>query len=179
MAQFFNIHADNPQPRLIQQAVDILKRGGVIVYPTDSCYALGCHIGDKEAAMRLLWQWVERYGIPRALYTDRKTVYITDREPTVKGQLVDARNRPMPRERIYLGGAELPPSTSVLAETRTDMEGRFRFDNVPPRRAWWFTLPAHADLRSPPLNCDGPGEHRVRLRLKNPGNLELESNAEK
>lgn len=54
MAQFFNIHADNPQPRLIQQAVDILKRGGVIVYPTDSCYALGCRIGDKEAAMRLL-----------------------------------------------------------------------------------------------------------------------------
>ncbi|MDO9635464.1 MAG: Sua5/YciO/YrdC/YwlC family protein, partial [Thiobacillus sp.] len=54
MAQFFNIHADNPQPRLIQQAVDILKRGGVIVYPTDSCYALGCHVGDKEAAMRLL-----------------------------------------------------------------------------------------------------------------------------
>ena len=45
---------DNPQPRLIQQAADILKRGGVIVYPTDSCYALGCHIGDKEAAMRLL-----------------------------------------------------------------------------------------------------------------------------
>lgn len=54
MAQFFSIHAENPQPRLIQQAVEILRRGGVIVYPTDSCYALGCRIGDKEAAMRLL-----------------------------------------------------------------------------------------------------------------------------
>lgn len=54
MAQFFNIHADNPQLRLIQQAVDIIKRGGVIVYPTDSCYALGCKIGDKEAATKLL-----------------------------------------------------------------------------------------------------------------------------
>ena len=54
MAQFFNIHVDNPQLRLIQQAVDILKRGGVIVYPTDSCYALGCQIGNKEAAVRLL-----------------------------------------------------------------------------------------------------------------------------
>jgi len=54
MAQFFNIHHDNPQPRLINQTVEILKRGGVIVYPTDSCYALGCKIGDKEAAMRLL-----------------------------------------------------------------------------------------------------------------------------
>ena len=54
MSQFFNIHPDNPQPRLIQQAVNILKQGGVIVYPTDSCYALGCQIGDKEAAVRLL-----------------------------------------------------------------------------------------------------------------------------
>ncbi len=54
MSLFFSIHPDNPQPRLIQQAVEVLRRGGVIVYPTDSCYALGCHIGDKDAAMRLL-----------------------------------------------------------------------------------------------------------------------------
>ena len=54
MAQFFNIHVDNPQLRLVQQAVDILKRGGVIVYPTDSCYALGCQVGNKAAAVRLL-----------------------------------------------------------------------------------------------------------------------------
>lgn len=54
MSQFFSIHPDNPQTRLIQQAVQILRKGGVIVYPTDSCYALGCHIGDKDAAIRLL-----------------------------------------------------------------------------------------------------------------------------
>jgi len=54
MAQFFNINCDNPQQRLIQQVVQILKQGGVIVYPTDSCYALGCQVGDKEAAARLL-----------------------------------------------------------------------------------------------------------------------------
>ena len=54
MAQYFNIHPDNPQHRLIQQAAAILQGGGVIVYPTDSCYALGCRIGDKDAAMRLL-----------------------------------------------------------------------------------------------------------------------------
>src|SRR5512143_3627070 len=53
MAQFFNINADNPQSRLIQQAVEILKRGGLMVYPTDSCYALGCHIGDKGAMERM------------------------------------------------------------------------------------------------------------------------------
>jgi len=54
MSQYFNIHPDNPQHRLIQQAVQILRQGGVIVYPTDSCYALGCHIGDRDAAMKLL-----------------------------------------------------------------------------------------------------------------------------
>ncbi len=54
MSQYFNIHPRNPQLRLIQQAVQILRQGGVIVYPTDSCYALGCHVGDKDAAMRLL-----------------------------------------------------------------------------------------------------------------------------
>ena len=47
MSQFFQIHPENPQKRLINQAVDILRRGGVIVYPTDSGYALGCHLGDK------------------------------------------------------------------------------------------------------------------------------------
>ena len=53
MAQFFSIHPDNPQPRLIQQAVQLIRAGAVIVYPTDSCYALGCHIGDKSAVERL------------------------------------------------------------------------------------------------------------------------------
>lgn len=53
MAQFFTIHPDNPQERLIDQAVQVLKRGGLIVYPTDSAYALGCHIGDKMALDRI------------------------------------------------------------------------------------------------------------------------------
>ncbi len=53
MAQFFDIHPDNPQPRLIRRAVDILLDGGVIVYPTDSSYALGCQIGAKEAMERI------------------------------------------------------------------------------------------------------------------------------
>ncbi len=53
MAQYFSVHPDNPQPRLIRQAVDIIRDGGVIAYPTDSCYALGCHIGDKAAMERI------------------------------------------------------------------------------------------------------------------------------
>ena len=53
MSQYFEIHPTHPQPRLIRQAAEIVRGGGVIVYPTDSCYALGCHIGDKEAAERM------------------------------------------------------------------------------------------------------------------------------
>jgi tRNA threonylcarbamoyl adenosine modification protein (Sua5/YciO/YrdC/YwlC family) len=53
MAQYFEIHPDNPQKRLIQQAVAIIDRGGLIIYPTDSSYALGCHIGDKSAMERI------------------------------------------------------------------------------------------------------------------------------
>lgn len=49
MSQFFQIHPENPQKRLIVQACDIIRKGGLVVYPTDSGYALGCHIGDKDA----------------------------------------------------------------------------------------------------------------------------------
>ncbi len=53
MSQYFAIHPDNPQKRLISQAVAIIEKGGVIAYPTDSCYALGCHLGDKRAMERI------------------------------------------------------------------------------------------------------------------------------
>lgn len=53
MTQSFHIHPVNPQRRLIQQAVEILRRDGLIVYPTDSCYAFGWHLGDRAAAERL------------------------------------------------------------------------------------------------------------------------------
>lgn len=53
MSQFFQIHAETPQLRLVRQAVDIIRQGGVVVYPTDSAYALGCHIGDKQALERI------------------------------------------------------------------------------------------------------------------------------
>ena len=53
MAQYFEMHPTHPQARLVAQAAEVVRRGGVIVYPTDSCYALGCHIGDKDAAERL------------------------------------------------------------------------------------------------------------------------------
>lgn len=53
MSQFFQIHPETPQKRLVNQAVDIIRKGGVVVYPTDSAYAIGCHLGDKQAADRI------------------------------------------------------------------------------------------------------------------------------
>ena len=53
MSQFFVIHPDNPPLRLIKQAAALVRAGGVIAYPTDSCYALGCHLGDKGALARI------------------------------------------------------------------------------------------------------------------------------
>lgn len=54
MSQYFYIHPDNPQARLVKQAVMFIRDGAVIAYPTDSAYALGCHIGDKPAMERIV-----------------------------------------------------------------------------------------------------------------------------
>ena len=53
MSQYLQIHPHDPQPRLISRAVDIIRGGGVVVYPTDSCYALGCNVGNKAAMERV------------------------------------------------------------------------------------------------------------------------------
>ena len=53
MSQFFTLHRTHPEIRLVKRAVEIVRKGGLIAYPTDSCYALGCHIGDKAAMERI------------------------------------------------------------------------------------------------------------------------------
>ncbi|MDC8759196.1 L-threonylcarbamoyladenylate synthase [Janthinobacterium fluminis] len=53
MSQFFQIHPENPQPRLLKQAAQIIHAGGIVALPTDSCYALVCHLDDKSAVERL------------------------------------------------------------------------------------------------------------------------------
>ncbi len=53
MAQFFSVHPEQPQPRLIHQAAEILRAGGVVAFPTDAAYSLGCHLGDAEAVARI------------------------------------------------------------------------------------------------------------------------------
>ena len=52
MSEYFQIHPDNPQQRMIAKAVEIINKGGVVVYPTDSSYAIGCSLGNKKAAER-------------------------------------------------------------------------------------------------------------------------------
>lgn len=54
MSQYFEIHPDNPQARLIRQASEIIRKGGVVVYPTDSCYALGCMLDNKTALNKIV-----------------------------------------------------------------------------------------------------------------------------
>lgn len=53
MSQYFYLHPENPQARLIKQACQIIHSGGIVAVPTDSCYALVCHLDDKEAVLRL------------------------------------------------------------------------------------------------------------------------------
>ncbi len=54
MSQFFQIHPDNPQARLVKRAAELLREAAVVVYPTDSAYALGCHLGDRKALDRIM-----------------------------------------------------------------------------------------------------------------------------
>jgi len=53
VSQFYQIHPENPQLRLIHRAVEIIQKGGVVVFPTDSTYALGCHLSDRQAVERV------------------------------------------------------------------------------------------------------------------------------
>lgn len=65
MSRVVNIHPDSPQPRLLVQAAEFIRNGAVVALPTDSCYALGCHLGDKEALdrIRLIRQMDERHHL--------------------------------------------------------------------------------------------------------------------
>ena len=81
MSQFFYIHPDNPQARLINQAVEIVRKGGVIVYPTDSGYALGCKIEDKGAMERIcrIRQLPDGHNFTLMCFTESDPEEIKDR----------------------------------------------------------------------------------------------------
>jgi len=65
MARIVNIHSESPQPRLLVQAAEFIREGAIVALPTDSCYALGCHLGDKDALdrIRLIRQMDDRHHL--------------------------------------------------------------------------------------------------------------------
>jgi tRNA threonylcarbamoyl adenosine modification protein (Sua5/YciO/YrdC/YwlC family) len=83
VAKYFDVHPDNPQPRAIRQVVDIVRAGGLIAYPTDSCFALGCAVGNKDG--------MDRIRELRHL-DDRHPFTLMCRDFTQLGQLVQINN---------------------------------------------------------------------------------------
>jgi tRNA threonylcarbamoyl adenosine modification protein (Sua5/YciO/YrdC/YwlC family) len=84
MARYFDIHPANPQRRAISQVADVVRQGGVIAYPTDSCYALGCQLGNKEG--------IERIRAIRQL-DDRHHLTLVCQDFAQLGQFVQVPNR--------------------------------------------------------------------------------------
>ncbi len=127
MSQFFQIHPDNPQERLIRQAVEILRKGGVIAYPTDSGYALGCHLGDKKA--------VER--IKRIRQLDQKHNFTL-----VCGDLSDISNYAKVDNSLYrLLKAHTPGPYTFILNATTEVP---RLLLHPKRRSIGVRIPEHA-----------------------------------
>lgn len=126
MAQLFEIHPQNPQVRLIRRAAEIIREGGVIVYPTDSCYALGCHLGDKEAMQRIR-------RIRMADETHHFTLVCRDLSEIARYARVDNRQYRLLRK--YTPG----PYTFLLRATRGTPK---RLQN-PKRRTIGIRIPDH------------------------------------
>jgi tRNA threonylcarbamoyl adenosine modification protein (Sua5/YciO/YrdC/YwlC family) len=84
MARYFDIHPANPQRRAISQVADVVRQGGVIAYPTDSCYALGCQLGNKDG--------IERIRVIRQL-DDRHHLTLVCQDFAQLGQFVQVPNR--------------------------------------------------------------------------------------
>ncbi len=139
MAQYFQIHPTHPQVRLIRQAVEIVRRGGIIAYPTDSSYALGCAIGNKEAQERIR---AIRHLEPQHNFT----LVCSDLSQLALYALVDNANYRLLK--AYTPG----PYTFLLSATR---EVPRRLQN-PKRRTIGLRVPDHpiaqallAELREP------------------------------
>jgi tRNA threonylcarbamoyl adenosine modification protein (Sua5/YciO/YrdC/YwlC family) len=143
MAQYFQVHPQNPQPRLIKRAVEIVRAGGLIVYPTDSSYAIGCHIGDKSA--------MERIRRIRAL-DDRHNFTLVCRDLSEVALYARLSNSDYRILRAHTPG----PYTFILPATR---EVPRRLQN-PRRKTIGLRVPDHtiaqallAELREPLMSC--------------------------
>jgi tRNA threonylcarbamoyl adenosine modification protein (Sua5/YciO/YrdC/YwlC family) len=139
MAQFFSLHAANPQPRLIKRAADIVRGGGLIAYPTDSCYALGCAASDAKALERLrrLRGIDERHHV---------TLMCRDLSEIAKYALVDdARFRLIKRA--------TPGSYTFILRARRELPRRLLH---PRRKTIGVRIPGHAVAHALLAELDAP-----------------------
>ena len=113
MSLYFELHRVNPEPRLIRRAAEVIRAGGVIAYPTDSCYALGCHIGDKAALdrIRAIYTFLmpATRETPRRLQHDRRrTIGIRVPDHVVPRQLLAELGEPIMTSTLMLPGDDAP-----------------------------------------------------------------------
>src|ERR1700754_1221121 len=131
MSQYFEVHPDNPQPRLLKQAVQILHRGGIVAVPTDSSYALVCHLDDKAAAenLRRIRQVDDKHHL---------TLLCKDLSELANYARVDTRH-----SRLLKMGTP-GPYTFILEATK-EVPRRL---SHPSRRTIGLRVPAHAVTQS-------------------------------
>lgn len=147
--QYLSIHPDNPQPRLISQAAAIVRQGGLIVYPTDSCYAIGCQIGDKAA--------MERVRRIRKLGTDHDFTLVC-RDLSDIATYAKVGNREYRLLKLLTPG----PYTAILTASR---EVPRRLQN-PKRRTIGLRVPDHPIVR---MLLEVLGEPLMSVTLIIPG----------
>jgi tRNA threonylcarbamoyl adenosine modification protein (Sua5/YciO/YrdC/YwlC family) len=165
MAQFFVIHPTHPQARLVRRAADIVRAGGLIAYPTDSCYALGCHLDDAQALERL--RRIRGFGSKHHL-----TLMCRDLSEIAEYAIVDDA-------RFRLLKAAIPGSYTFILPARRRVPRRVAHER---RKSIGVRVPGHAvahallaELNEPLLSATLalPGEARplsdadeIRARLE-------------
>jgi tRNA threonylcarbamoyl adenosine modification protein (Sua5/YciO/YrdC/YwlC family) len=165
MAQFFVVHPTHPQARLVRRAADIVRAGGLIAYPTDSCYALGCHLDDAQALERL--RRVRGFGSKHHL-----TLMCRDLSEIAEYAMVDDA-------RYRLLKAAIPGSYTFILPARRRVPRRVAHER---RKSIGVRVPGHAvahallaELNEPLLSATLalPGEARplsdadeIRARLE-------------
>lgn len=149
MAQYFSIHPDNPQPRLVQQAAAIVRDGGVVAVPTDCCYSLVCHLGDKDAMEKLR----QIRGVD-----DRHHFTLMCEDLSSIGQYARVDNAA-----YRLLKHALPGSFTVILEGTRDLPRRLMH---PKRKTIGVRIPDHAVTRA---LIDAVGEPLLTTTLILPG----------
>ncbi|MBY5993844.1 L-threonylcarbamoyladenylate synthase [Ferrimonas balearica] len=172
MSQFFYLHPETPQSRLINQAVAMIHKGGVIVYPTDSGYALGCHIGDKSALERIcrIRRLDERHNFT-LMCRDLSELSLYARVDNAAFRLLK-NNTPGPYTFIFKGTKEVP--RRLLNAKRKTIGIRVPQNNIAlallealgePLMSTSLILPGETLAESDPDEIRDKLEHQVDLIL--------------